>query len=565
MKRNIFYLFLVMLVMASCSDILDTDSKLVEFEEDNHLNQPEDSVYSVMGIIHRIQTIAVRDVVLGEVRADLVQPTTQASNDLKQIANFQVNANNSYNKISDYYAVINNCNFFLARVDTALAKRGRKVFASEYAAVKAFRAWAYLQAVKVYGKLPLVTEPVLTEQQAKKALAQQQVGIVDVCNYFIDDIKPYVDTDLPNYGQVGGMNSQKFFVPVRALLGDLCLWAGRYQEAATYYHDYLTKLNHAITTNTYSVVWNTGSKDFESFRNGYTSAFSTNSSELLSYIPMETSDFDGVRNTLPDLYNSLEQNYDYFQLTPSQGLANLSAAQIYCMKRRVSDLRTDTVYAPRKDLYDPLAVGDLRLLAAYSKKKVNLSAESKYSSQRQEIGKIITGCIPTYRAGMVYLRFAEALNRAGYPQSAFAVLKYGLTRETIQERVDSVERDAAGPLLEFDANVFTTSNTEGIHDRGCGNSDVNEYYTLPEPGEALASRADTVEWQIPRVEDLIVNEMALEGSYEGYRFYDLMRVALRRNDPSYLAAPVSERNGQRNEALYNLLLDTNNWYLKKNE
>ena len=27
---------------------------------------------------------------------------------------------------------------------------------------------------------------------------------------------------------------------------------------------------------------------------------------------------------------------------------------------------------------------------------------------------------------MVYLRYAEALNRAGYPQSAMVILKYGL-------------------------------------------------------------------------------------------------------------------------------------------
>lgn len=555
----------MMLAMASCSDMLDTDSKLVEFEEDNHLNHPEDSVYSVMGIVHRMQVIAVRNVVLGEVRADLVQPTTKATNDLKNVANFQVDESNSYNKISDYYAVINNCNFFLARVDTSLTKRGRKVFASEYAAVKAFRAWTYLQAVKVYGKLPLVTEPVLTEQQAEKALAQQQVGITDICNYFIDDIKPYVDTDLPNYGQVGDFSSSKFFVPVRALLGDLCLWAGRYEEAATYYHEYLTKLNHTITTNTYNVSWLVGSKDFENFQNGYTSAFSASSQEVLSYIPMETSDFDGVRNMLPDLYNSLEQNYDYFQLTPSQGLINLSAAQIYCMKRRVSDLQTDTVYAPREGLYDNLAVGDLRLLAAYSNKKVNRSAESKYSDHRQTIGKVISNCIPTYRVGMVYLRFAEALNRAGYPQSAFAILKYGLTHDNIVEHVDSVEREKAGHLLDFDVNVFTANNTEGIHDRGCGNSDINEYYTLPEPDKALATREDTVNWQIPHVEDLIINEMALEGSYEGYRFYDLMRVALRRGDPSYLAAPIASRGGSRNDALYNLLMDSNNWYLKKND
>ena len=45
----------------------------------------------------------------------------------------------------------------------------------------------------------------------------------------------------------------------------------------------------------------------------------------------------------------------------------------------------------------------------------------------------------TYRRSMVYLRYAEALNRAGLPQSAFAILKYGLCPENVVNYVDSLE------------------------------------------------------------------------------------------------------------------------------
>ena len=64
------------------------------------------------------------------------------------------------------------------------------------------------------------------------------------------------------------------------------------------------------------------------------------------------------------------------------------------------------------------------------------------------------------------------------------------------------------------------------------------------------------------LEDLIVGERARELAYEGERFYDLMRVAQRRNDPSYLAKKVSEKfPTERREAMYNLLLDEKNWYI----
>ena len=60
---------------------------------------------------------------------------------------------------------------------------------------------------------------------------------------------------------------------------------------------------------------------------------------------------------------------------------------------------------------------------------------------------------------------------------------------------------------------------------------------------------------------MIINEMALEGAFEGYRYYDLMRVALRRNDPAYLAKPVARRSGTVDAALESLLMDPKNWYL----
>ena len=84
---------------------------------------------------------------------------------------------------------------------------------------------------------------------------------------------------------------------------------------------------------------------------------------------------------------------------------------------------------------------------------------------------------------------------------------------------------------------------------------------MPQPATALATRQDTVDYQIPLVEDMIIEEMALEGAYEGNRFYDLMRVALRREDNSYLADRVALRNGTEDNALRELLKNRSNWYL----
>lgn len=549
--------------LTACSDMMDTDSDLVEFVEDNNLNSATDSVYSVMGIIYKMQAIADRTVLLGEVRGDLTATTAYAGTDLKDLASFDVQEGNQYNQISDYYAVINNCNYFLTKVDTSLVKRGQKVFEAEYAAVKAFRAWTYLQAALAYGSVPLVTKPLLTEKEAQEAVDMPYSSIEEICNYFISDLMPYIDTRMPQYGTIGSHDSKSFFIPVRVLLGDLCLWAGRYQEAATYYHDFLTLRDNPHPTYTAAVTWNKNSKEFNtSPLNSYSSDIAS-TTEMLSYIPMEASDFDGIYSQLTNIFSSTTANYYYVQAEASPALISLAAEQNYCMEYKPTDTQTDTLYAPKENLIYPYTAGDLRLYGTYNKTTVNQDYGSKYSSEIQTVSKFTSSGIVLYRTNVVYLRYAEALNRAGYPQSAFAILKYGLNSINNAKYIDEEERLAAGNLISFDQNVFTESNTQGIHARGCGDVYADKNYVLPQPETEMASREDIVAWQIPQVEDLIVTEMALETAFEGQRFYDLMRVALRRGDASYLAGPVSRRNGVADGELYSKLLNKDNWYLKK--
>ena len=560
LMAGVFYYLLPLTayLFISCEDMLKPESDLVEYEEDHTLNHATDSVYSVMGIINKLQTIADRVVLLGEVRGDLIVPTAAASNDLKRLSAFEFNEKNRYNQISDYYAVINNCNYYLAHIDTAMERRGRNLFMREYAVVKSYRAWTYLQLAQAYGEVPLILTPLMTEREALEAMNQPRVGIKTICDTFIDDLTPYVGVNLPDFGSVNGYNSSTFFIPMRALIGDLCLWSGRYQEAARWYHDYLTDRYTPVRMSLQSVTW-PNSSQYSSPNDRY----NPTGSEVITNIPMEARVFDGTISNLPNLFESTTENNYFYELTASSAMSKISADQIYCIENDMPGGTTkDTVYVPRSGFTRAEYVGDLRFASNFTLRSSGTQSEySEYNSYSQYVNKIVSSRINLYRNTMIYLRYAEALNRAGYPQIAFAILKYGICDEVLKNRVDAAELQQAGDLANFDPNVFRIEDVLGIHSLGSGDSHANTFYVLPQPETALASRQDTVNYQIPLVEDMIITEMALEGAFEGYRFNDLMRVALRRNDPSYLAAPIARRNREIDNALYQLLMDPKNWYL----
>ena len=116
--------------------------------------------------------------------------------------------------------------------------------------------------------------------------------------------------------------------------------------------------------------------------------------------------------------------------------------------------------------------------------------------------------IPTYRLRQIYLRYAEAVNRAGYPRYAFDILRTGLHSKSMPSITDEVQRDtvftddtrkqiasiteiiiptvhhAEDEALSIDLNTlaragatqwlnFTTEDfmnrvNTGIHEAGCG-------------------------------------------------------------------------------------------------
>ncbi len=522
--------------LSSCDDMLDMGNGDVIYADDNHLTQASDTVNSFVGILAQLQKIGVRTNLFGELRADLVTVSPTAKMSLKEIADFSVTDDNEYNSPRDYYAVINNCNYYLANADTALheqknnngARQDFYPFRAEYYAVRAIRAWVYLQLGQIYGRVPVVTEPMLSLDDASLEKATM-MDLPAICDYFINDLKPYADMTrfaYPYHGNPGNIGynshtpSRLSVFPVALVLGDLYLWAASInqnpmlaREAAKCYFDYIdwvpTDAGYKVrnTTGLRNDEWDARCFSTGSFQSLRTSSdfttvrFGTSNSECITVIAMDSSSAEGHFNELRKLYS-----YDYEAsepgpavIVPSDACYKYSDSQIY-LGRYQDGTGSYSYQTVDPSMLEEIMLqrhyqGDLRLPLNFSRYTNNRGVELLTNYKISDAQDIII-----YRTGQVYLRLAEALNYAGFPKFALAILTTGLDNTIIEHdilsQVNSPADSAFINYFDFNTNYyqtrianFTTNgytlrtadnvNQGGLHERGSGWTAFNNPYYYP--------------------------------------------------------------------------------------
>lgn len=639
----------------SCEDMFTAENTLVTTEL-----APKDTLFQMMGIIKRMQKLADRTVLLGEVRADLVDvDPLHASADIQQLAANNVSATNVYNQPADYYAVINSCNIYLTYVDSLRKSQGtRDYYEKEILAAKSFRAWCYLELIKNYGEVPYVRTPVLTSDDAESIVASgKKEGLVPILTGMINDLSNFRATENNELRQAyadrsfNGVRLRDIFIPVRALLAELYLWRASYTgsqsdytNAIRMYHDYFTFPKEEINTGGYNVYWNVAaSYEPSSVYSRYASNFQSESM-CAGVLPLESSEYYGTVSKLRNVFCSLDSNNYYPAVVASQRAKDISKAQDYCKFVNYAGSRPEIqIREHDPNLYSEYKTleGDLRLYAVSDgpdnvrDNSANSHENSSYNRMyylNRKYGSTTNGndylpFIPFFRNNILYLHFAEALNRAGFPETAFAILKYGLSYYTMTNRNiisqdefdrlclitsygftvqdpkftdDDLKKQTTGTAVIWNSDVFKTftivsldqidpdRNAEGsgnlfqmpIHSMGSGDTEYNEnYYLDDEKTKAglktyvedieleevprlnkYSTHEDSLEYdrviaynawadsvnvakkdsvdsynaeylaspdirakRQARVAQLILEEEALEGVFEGLRFYDIMR------------------------------------------
>src|SRR5660397_119683 len=88
--------FAVLITAVSCNDLLQVNSTSFVNPEDNTYKNARDTAYQTFGILAKIQKLAEPTIILGELRADLMDVTENSNVWLRQISNHEVTEDNPY-------------------------------------------------------------------------------------------------------------------------------------------------------------------------------------------------------------------------------------------------------------------------------------------------------------------------------------------------------------------------------------------------------------------------------------------------------------------------------------
>jgi hypothetical protein len=565
-SRSFFLLLNVLLIFTgiSCKKMFDIKPES-QVDQSQAYRNVYDADAAVIGIYGKLMKVAKQYVLWNELRGDLMDITFNSDQYLRQLNEQSVTDNNPYINPQPFYDVILNCNDALKNFKIMLQQNKLKTdeFAQRYSDIGAIRSWLYLQLGVHFGNIPYVTDPLAQVSDLHDPSKFPMVPL----NQLIDSLVKFAETlpFLENYpagtnlqGSVDGYPTSKFFINKNMLLGDLYLWQGQYNKAAISFRKVMDINgpvgNDALWYNQYKISNNASNPATSSINYSRAQDFSSLNYGPVSWRnlferPATDNDFNWEwiwvlpfdKNFAPtdpfiDLFSI---NGGSYLVRPSQ-----QAIDNWNSQTQVFTFTSGTATAPvvfgdnfpfdSRGVFTYRYINGQPVIMKYLYNYLNAStatSDGLPSNPLVEQGKWFLS-----RAATLHLHFAEAANRAGYPKVAYALVNRG-----IGFTYDPVPGGTTGRDV---TNIQNTNFLPDPYKFDARNGDAPPFRSSWYRNFGIRGRANLKVVTLPatdsvtNVENMILDENALELAYEGERWPDLLRIAIRRNDPAYIADKI---------------------------
>lgn len=539
----------------SCRKIFDTQPEnLVEAK--NAYQNIYDADAAVTGVYGKLIGLAGQYEVLNELRADLMDVTSNAGADLQQINTDNVLPGNTYADPKPFYGVILNCNDVMKNL--TIMHQSHKLTDDDYSQrwsdVAALRSWLYFQLGLQFGEIPYITESVSDINDIKDTSKYPRLKLDDLVKTLITFMEalpykdPYPAANSLVAQQIDGYPSKILFINKRCLLGDLYLWNNDYHNAAIVYKQVMETTTAAGTGDSYAYyntyTLNSGTDNDAVTQSAWQSFFSRSPNDreyqtewIWSMV------FDSKFAPVNPFVNLFANSGGKYLVKPSQTAIDNWNAQ------RQSD---GTPFDYRGPNTYKIINGQpviIKFLYNYLNSSTGIATDPLTKNGKWFL----------YRTPTLHLRFAEAANRDGQTKIAWALVNAGIKGAFNNTAVaDTLSRITKLPFpYDFDARKLDAPTIRGKYHRNLGIRARVNTTSLP---DSLQTNDHMLE-----MEDKIINEGALELAYEGNRWQDLLRIAHRRNDPAFLADKVYNKllkDGNPAAAdVKTRLMDPTKWFL----
>ncbi|MFL5739472.1 MAG: RagB/SusD family nutrient uptake outer membrane protein [Flavisolibacter sp.] len=570
----------VLLNIFSCRKILDVKPE-DKLDKQQVYRNVFDADAAVWGIYGKFMNLAERYELLNELRADLMETTANADENLRELSTHSARPGNPYINPQPFYEVILNCNDALKNFNVMLQDKKLKLeeYNERYSDIAALRTWVYLQLGIHYGSVPYVTDALENVQILHDASKFPKISF----NQLLDSMITTMETlptkeDYPVSASlrttVDQYNTQKFFINKYALLGDLYLWRGRggdFQQAAvqfkrimetgaifrtddnTFFQQYKIYQADVVNNNDISVGYirfreTDQNALIDNNNQGWRSIFARPFGdqqfnwEWIWALPFDKNFIS--RNPFIDLFSPVGGQY---LVMPSQAAVDNWNSQVQ-LNNFPYDARGLFTY---RNILGRRVI--MKYLYNYLEPTTGLPTGSIFDRNSKWF---------LYRAATVHLHYAEAANRDGRHKIAYAIVNSGI--KNVFD--DPSTADNTNEMQTFDIPPYDFNARQGDPP---GPIFRDEWYRgVGIRGRAFLKNLPVVGDSTLAIEDMTVNESALELAYEGQRWGDLLRIALRRNDPSFLANKIYDKLKKDNmpgaEAARSRLMNKDNWYLPFN-
>ena len=170
--RSMLKLALFALLLSSCERFFEPEQGLVidyddYFKDWNEYRSAEMGMYSIQ------QDLVEQMVVLGELRGDLLEITRYADRDLIEVYNHQISQDNKYASPINFYRLIAATNGLAVKLEAEHPEvldpgSEESIYHRLYGEVLCMRAWAYFNAVRIYGRVPYVWPSLTSAEEIEK-------------------------------------------------------------------------------------------------------------------------------------------------------------------------------------------------------------------------------------------------------------------------------------------------------------------------------------------------------------------------------------------------------------